>query len=345
MLQAENEEEYQEWVHALRSQTEALLGLGLATHGSSSSSGGGSSGGGLGVSPPSSPNRGQGTHAAFVERVRRLNPYCADCGAPGADWAVINAGVSVCIQCSGCHRALGVHLSKVRSLTLDRWPRALRLVMEGVGNARFNAVWEASAPQQGSKPPGPAASREEREAWIRDKYVGRLFVAQGEPTPPLLVGGEEEQEGQSEDPDVILYHAARRGDVGALLWALAHGADVNWAHPGQRGRTAVHAVCEGAAGGGGDGGGMQGRLVCLELLAQNGACLDAVDQDELSPLDVAMHGSSTPLLEKEASAASSSSSLSWQRTQQLQQLNQLSVGSVGSCSNMSLVSYLLAKLK
>lgn len=319
MLQAENEEEYAEWILALRSQTEeALLGLGFGTDG----------GGGLGLSPPTSPlyslgplrtgaEKGGGTHAAFVERVRRANPTCADCGAPGPEWAVTTAGVMVCIQCSGIHRSLGVHISRVRSLLLDRWPRALRLVMESVGNAQFNDVWEAalSYPSEGKggKPLGLAASREEREAFIRDKYLGRAFVAQGE------------RAGEEEDPDVILYEAARKGDVMGLLWSLAHGGVVNYVSPGQRGRTPVHAVCEGAKGGG--GGGTQGRLVCLELLHQNGACLDALDADEASPLDLAMMHAGAPLNGGE---------------EEWRQLNQLSVG---SCGNMSLVSYLLAKLE
>ena len=39
----------------------------------------------------------------------------------GPDWASTNLGVIFCIECSGIHRGLGVHVSKVKSLTLDRW--------------------------------------------------------------------------------------------------------------------------------------------------------------------------------------------------------------------------------
>ncbi|PKA65649.1 ADP-ribosylation factor GTPase-activating protein AGD2 [Apostasia shenzhenica] len=46
----------------------------------------------------------------------RGNDSCAECGAPEPDWASLNLGVLICIECSGIHRNLGVHISKVRCL-------------------------------------------------------------------------------------------------------------------------------------------------------------------------------------------------------------------------------------
>ena len=48
------------------------------------------------------------------------NALCADCGAPRPTWCSINLGITLCIECSGIHRSMGVHVSKVRSLTLDK---------------------------------------------------------------------------------------------------------------------------------------------------------------------------------------------------------------------------------
>jgi len=38
------------------------------------------------------------------------------------DWASLNFGALVCIECSGVHRNLSSRLSRVRSLELDEWP-------------------------------------------------------------------------------------------------------------------------------------------------------------------------------------------------------------------------------
>ncbi|KAL4308253.1 hypothetical protein GQ457_01G001720 [Hibiscus cannabinus] len=72
------------------------------------------------------------------------NDKCADCGAPDPDWASLNLGVLVCIECSGVHRNLGVHISKVRSLTLDVkvWEPSVIGLFQSLGNTFANSVWE-----------------------------------------------------------------------------------------------------------------------------------------------------------------------------------------------------------
>lgn len=41
------------------------------------------------------------------------NDTCADCPSRNPDWASINLGVLLCLRCSGLHRQLGTHITKV----------------------------------------------------------------------------------------------------------------------------------------------------------------------------------------------------------------------------------------
>ncbi|XP_049292388.1 arf-GAP with coiled-coil, ANK repeat and PH domain-containing protein 2 [Anopheles funestus] len=105
------------------------------------------------------------------------NSRCADCGNADPRWASINLGITLCIACSGVHRSLGVHYSKVRSLTLDVWePEILRVMIE-LGNDVINRVYEGNKTRLARF--DRATDNCEiavREAWIRAKYIDRQFV-------------------------------------------------------------------------------------------------------------------------------------------------------------------------
>lgn len=126
-----------------------------------------------------------------LQRVQCIpgNTSCCDCGLADPRWASINLGITLCIECSGIHRSLGVHFSKVRSLTLDTWePELLKLMCE-LGNDVINRVYEAKLEKMGIKKPQPG-QRQEKEAYIRAKYVERRFV---DKYSPLLSPSEQEK--------------------------------------------------------------------------------------------------------------------------------------------------------
>uniref|UniRef100_A0A9I9CFJ9 ADP-ribosylation factor GTPase-activating protein AGD12-like n=1 Tax=Cucumis melo TaxID=3656 RepID=A0A9I9CFJ9_CUCME len=104
------------------------------------------------------------------------NQLCADCGAPDPKWASANIGVFICLKCSGVHRSLGTHISKVLSITLDEWSDdEIDAMIEVGGNGSANAIYEAFIPDGYTKP-GPSASHEERSNFIRSKYELQEFL-------------------------------------------------------------------------------------------------------------------------------------------------------------------------
>ncbi|CAJ1084502.1 arf-GAP with coiled-coil%2C ANK repeat and PH domain-containing protein 3-like isoform X4 [Xyrichtys novacula] len=131
----------------------------------------------------------------ILQRIQCLpgNEQCCDCGQADPRWASINLGILLCIECSGIHRSLGVHCSKVRSLTLDSWePELLKLMCE-LGNSVINHIYEGSYQEQGLKKPLPSSSRQEKEAWIKAKYVEKKFLKKLGSTE-ILINGERKSE-------------------------------------------------------------------------------------------------------------------------------------------------------
>lgn len=124
------------------------------------------------VAPPVKPQR-----AYTIILAMPGNDLCADCGAQQPKWASINLGITLCIECAGIHRSLGVHLSKVRSLTLDTevWSPEIVQLMLSLGNNSVNSAYLACYREQ--KPLIDADScREDRENWIKSKYLLKTYM-------------------------------------------------------------------------------------------------------------------------------------------------------------------------
>ncbi|KAM9616108.1 arf-GAP with GTPase, ANK repeat and PH domain-containing protein 2 isoform 2-T2 [Morphnus guianensis] len=172
------------------------------------------------------------SEAVAIQAIRnaRGNSLCVDCGAPNPTWASLNLGALICIECSGIHRNLGTHLSRVRSLDLDDWPRELTLVLTSIGNATANSIWEKNP--QGRCKPTHESSREERESWIRAKYEQRLFLA---PLPATEVPLGEQ-----------LFCAVQEKDLETVLLLLAHSKkeQLNVGTGDKDRRTALHVACD-----------------------------------------------------------------------------------------------------
>lgn len=104
------------------------------------------------------------------------NKTCADCKvSTNPRWASWNIGVFICINCSGIHRSMGTHISKVKSIDLDSWTDEQTESMVNWGNEKANAYWEHNLPQNqipdASKIQNFIRTKYELKKWVATKYL------------------------------------------------------------------------------------------------------------------------------------------------------------------------------
>ncbi|XP_076253397.1 centaurin gamma 1A isoform X3 [Rhynchophorus ferrugineus] len=193
--------------------------------------------------------------AASIQSIKNRVPgngYCVDCDAPNPVWASLNLGVLMCIECSGIHRNLGSHISRVRSLDLDEWPPGNQSVMLAIGNTLANSVWECQTHNRTK--PTPTSSREEKERWIRAKYEKKEFLPPPNTTMPL---------GQQ------LIDSVCSSNMKSIIHVLAlvSAQQVNTTVGPRDLRTPLHLACA------------MGNLAVAQLLIWHNADIRAVDHD------------------------------------------------------------------
>ncbi|KAH8726327.1 hypothetical protein GQ44DRAFT_706128 [Phaeosphaeriaceae sp. PMI808] len=103
------------------------------------------------------------------------NNICADCGARNPGWASWSLGIFLCMRCAALHRKLGTHISKVKSLSMDKWDGAQVDNMKRIGNSESNKTYnprnvKAQMPIDVDEVDGAM------ERYIRQKYEQRIYM-------------------------------------------------------------------------------------------------------------------------------------------------------------------------
>ncbi|XP_033606485.1 arfGAP with SH3 domain, ANK repeat and PH domain-containing protein isoform X3 [Cryptotermes secundus] len=218
---------------------------------------------------------------AIIRYVQKLpgNDRCCDCNSQNdATWLSTNFGIIVCIECSGIHRDLGVHISRIQSLTLDNIGTSQLLLARHMTNNAFNEVMEYMLHVSKLTPTlhitklSPNSTMEERYEFIRAKYVEKKFASQT----------------CADERDLLsdLEHAVNNKNLYHLLEVFAEGVDLSAPLPtSDIGETALHLAVVREMG---------NSLHLVDFLVQN-MPTQALDRATLAPSDTTGSGSNTAL--------------------------------------------------
>uniref|UniRef100_A0A8C9ZDY6 ArfGAP with SH3 domain, ankyrin repeat and PH domain 1 n=1 Tax=Sander lucioperca TaxID=283035 RepID=A0A8C9ZDY6_SANLU len=192
---------------------------------------------------------------AIIEDVLRMpgNEVCCDCGAADPKWLSTNLGILTCIECSGIHREMGVHISRIQSMELDKLGTSELLLAKNVGNSSFNEIMEGNLPSPSPKPI-PFSDMTVRKEFINAKYVDHKYARKTCTSASAKM--------------IELFEAVQSRDLLSLIQVYAEGVELMEPIPEvgpESGETALHYSVRTAD---------QTSLHLVDFLVQNSGNLD-----------------------------------------------------------------------